>query len=272
MFCPNCGAQNNDEVLNCQKCGFKIKESPASKFKGTMLMMNAPPNIAAMGGPPAAAPAPTAPVAVPPTGPMPGAAAAGSVAANASAAPAVTAKANFKGTMIGVAPPSLSGPAAPAAAPVAGAPHNFSHAPSTTPASPGALQAGVAPPMSPVNPLGGTLVAGDRAALGVHGTSPTAASPVATPPAQGFGGGGGDAFGSTLPSPHDARPGFASTTPSAGNQAPNFANMPQGGVQPTRPMAQAPGTGQAGPSQGILITLIVILCVSLAALVWTVLR
>jgi hypothetical protein len=121
-----------------------------------------------------------------------------------------------------------------------------------------------------VNPLGGTLVAGDKRSLGVADVAINTApnSPVAPTGPMGAGNyGGGDAFGSTLPSGKDA-PTFASTTPSAGNQSPNFANAPQGGVHATRPMAQAP----APTSQGVLITLIVILVVSLCALVWTVLQ
>ena len=42
MFCPNCGTQNPDTATTCSKCGFNLKGASAPKFKGTMLMMNAP--------------------------------------------------------------------------------------------------------------------------------------------------------------------------------------------------------------------------------------
>ncbi|HEX7668631.1 MAG TPA: zinc ribbon domain-containing protein, partial [Polyangiaceae bacterium] len=86
MFCPNCGAQNQDTATACAKCGFALKAAVAApKFKGTMLMMNAPtagkPATPAAAAPPAAAP----PAAAPP----------GPPAAAAQVAP----KPKLKGTM-----------------------------------------------------------------------------------------------------------------------------------------------------------------------------
>ena len=91
MFCPNCGTQNADTATTCSKCGFNLKGAAAPKFKGTMLMVNAPANV----------PRAPAPAAEPekPAGPMPS---------------------KLKGTMLGVAPPSPgAAPAPPQAAPTA---------------------------------------------------------------------------------------------------------------------------------------------------------
>lgn len=107
MFCPNCGAQNQDTANACTKCGFALKAPGAApKFKGTMLMMNAPPAQAKPQAPvPAQAP--------PPGAPPPAAGPPQQAAGPAAAAP----KPKLKGTMIGVAPPSLGSNVGPAAAP-----------------------------------------------------------------------------------------------------------------------------------------------------------
>ena len=51
VFCPNCGTQNEDSATACQKCGFNLKGAAAPKFKGTMLMVNAPPAVPRPGAP-----------------------------------------------------------------------------------------------------------------------------------------------------------------------------------------------------------------------------
>lgn len=72
MFCPNCGTKNDDSALKCSQCGFDQKpKGAAPKHKGTVMMTGSP--------------------------------AANSGAAKPKAMP------NLKGTMVGVAPPDLSG-------------------------------------------------------------------------------------------------------------------------------------------------------------------
>ncbi|MCW5816839.1 MAG: zinc ribbon domain-containing protein [Labilithrix sp.] len=110
MFCPNCGTQNPETAATCTKCGFALK-SAAPKFKGTMLMQGAPPNMQALrdataGAPPPAAGAPPAP--------------SPAVGAGAGNVP----PSRLKGTIVGVAaqprgaapaPPTATGAGAPAA-------------------------------------------------------------------------------------------------------------------------------------------------------------
>src|SRR5205085_6942686 len=70
VFCPNCGTENEEAATTCKKCGFSLKGAAAPKFKGTMLMMNAPAGLrpgAAPGAPAPGAPAP-APMGAPPPG------------------------------------------------------------------------------------------------------------------------------------------------------------------------------------------------------------
>ena len=202
MFCPNCGAQNQDTATACAKCGFALKAAAAApKFKGTMLMMNAP----ATAKPPA--PAAPAPAAAPPQPPPAGAPPA---AAPGAAAPAAAGlKPKMKGTMIGVAPPSMgSNTPPPGAVPAMGPPPQGAIPPPPAnlgatppgfggpPAGFGAPPAGFgAPPQgfgapppgfdapaapqphassSAVNPLGGTVVA-DAGAFG--GGFPPAPAP-----------------------------------------------------------------------------------------------
>ncbi len=110
MFCPNCGNQNPENAPNCVKCGFALKAAAPQKFKGTMMMAEG--------------------LGAPPPGPGPGA-----VGAARPGAPA-----KLKGTMVGVAPPSMG--AAPA---------------------PPQLHS----PEPPANPLGATFALPDAAAMGV---------------------------------------------------------------------------------------------------------
>ncbi|HMA93449.1 MAG TPA: zinc-ribbon domain-containing protein [Polyangiaceae bacterium] len=102
MFCPNCGTQNDDSASACQKCAFNLKGAAAPKFKGTMLMVNAPP----LGG----------------MAPRPGGQGQPGAGASPSARPPAVApraaapaggKPMMKATMIGVAPPSPGGIAPP---------------------------------------------------------------------------------------------------------------------------------------------------------------
>lgn len=180
MFCPNCGTQNDENNAKCQKCGFSIKGAVAPKFKGTMLMMNAPPGVAQRLPSPGGA------------GPV---AKTGQVPAVPAAAPK---KQMAKMTMIGVAPPSPGAVAPPAGKPdpkvgtqVQGStPPPKPTVPSVRPGSiprpqPAARPgAGAAPP---VNPFGGTMLMG--AVPEVQAPPPAAGSletkplAVSTPPA-----------------------------------------------------------------------------------------
>lgn len=72
MFCPNCGTKNDDSAQKCGQCGFDLKpKGAATKHKGTVMMTGSP--VAHLG--------------TEQPKPMP----------------------NLKGTMVGVAPPDLSG-------------------------------------------------------------------------------------------------------------------------------------------------------------------
>src|SRR5512133_548202 len=102
VFCPHCGTQNDDSASACQKCAFNLKGAAAPKFKGTMLMVNAPP----LGG----------------MAPRPGGQGQPGAGASPSARPPAVApraaapaggKPMMKATMIGVAPPSPGGIAPP---------------------------------------------------------------------------------------------------------------------------------------------------------------
>lgn len=158
MFCPNCGTQNDENNAKCQKCGFSIKGALAPKFKGTMLMMNAPPAVAQRLPSPAAG---TGSAAKPPPAPV--------------AAPApVPKKPLSKMTMIGVAPPSPGAVAPPGAKPesrtgtmmVQGSvpqvkpsvPPGQGAAAAPRPSAPPVARAGASRP--PVNPFGGTMLMG----------------------------------------------------------------------------------------------------------------
>ncbi|MCB9578083.1 MAG: zinc ribbon domain-containing protein [Polyangiaceae bacterium] len=139
MFCPNCGTQNQDSATTCTKCGFNLKGAAAPKFKGTMLMMNAPAGI-------------------PRPGDAPGGAASGPPAAPA---PPAAPKPSLKGTMLGVAPPSpgaaprppapAAPPPAPAAAPPAPRrPLRLLRAARRIPSAAPSLRPAVRPPRSPL--------------------------------------------------------------------------------------------------------------------------
>src|SRR5258706_14645236 len=67
VFCPNCGTENEEAATTCKKCGFSLKGAAAPKFKGTMLMMNAPAGLK----PGAPEPAPGAPALAPMAPPVP---------------------------------------------------------------------------------------------------------------------------------------------------------------------------------------------------------
>jgi hypothetical protein len=218
VFCPNCGTQNPDTAQTCSKCNFNLKGAAAPKFKGTMLMQQAP----QVNVPKPAEPAGVAPPATPPpaTGPMPS---------------------KLKGTMVGVAPPMAGSaplppdhgfppPAAPAPA-FGGAtpPPAFGGAPP----GPGAGY-GAQPEQSTfgsnahVNPLGGTMVApeGMGSGFGPPGQGPGA---YGAPPAGAPGGYGAP------PSPYGA------PDPNAGGFG---APQGQGGYGPPQ------GQGGYGPPQG----------------------
>jgi hypothetical protein len=38
LFCPNCGAENKETTVACDRCGFKLSGVSASKFKGTIML------------------------------------------------------------------------------------------------------------------------------------------------------------------------------------------------------------------------------------------
>jgi hypothetical protein len=164
VFCPNCGTQNDDSAVACQKCAFNLKGAAVPKFKGTMLMVNAPPNAPKPAGAGRGLPSATRPL-TPTPAPAPG----------VRSPAAVGQKSQMKATMIGVAPPSAGGIAPPPApapaaqqqtaaafamppqqpAPVR-APEDVSFAGGTA-----VLPAAVPKPATrePVNPLGGTMIA-----------------------------------------------------------------------------------------------------------------
>lgn len=110
MFCPNCGTKNDDSAQKCSQCGFdqKPKGAAAPKHKGTVMMPGSP--VAGLG-----ADKPKSAV-------------------------------NLKGTMVGIAPPDLSG-ALPGAAKPAASPA----AVKSPPASPAAVK-------SPPANLKGTMI------------------------------------------------------------------------------------------------------------------
>lgn len=187
MFCPNCGAPNPDTATTCQKCGFNVKGTASPKFKGTMLMMNAQGGVPGIPNPgvtppmPVGVPAPGNPN---PSGPGP-------------VAPPEGVNPKLKGTMIGVAPPSLG-----AVRPPSGT--------QPSPLAP-AAPAGVAAPVGPapvVNPLGSTLAA-DAGML--------------SPFAQG---------GQFAPHAAHPQPGIPQPAPYA---QPGSGPVPGGGVPPTQP-------------------------------------
>lgn len=105
MFCPNCGTKNDDSAQKCSQCGFDQKpKGPGPKHKGTVMMTGSP--VANLG---AEKPKPSMPNL---KGTMVGVAPpdlSGTLAASAKPAASSTAKAapNLKGTMVGVAPPGI---------------------------------------------------------------------------------------------------------------------------------------------------------------------
>ena len=191
MFCPNCGTGNDDGATKCQHCGFSLKPSEGPKFKGTMMMMNAPEAQEALrkagvqvpGSFPTDTTTPSSGGTQPSLGQIP-------EAAPDPQAPVVepAVKPKLKGTMIGVAPPALglqmdspAGAAKPSSIPPAGgsgvAATVAQPAAVPDPAASGSAQsrgtaatmpqaAAPVPPLASaphqparVNPLGGTVVA-----------------------------------------------------------------------------------------------------------------
>lgn len=221
VFCPNCGTQNEDSATACQKCGFNLKGAAAPKFKGTMLMVNAPPAV-----------------------PRPGAPAAGTAAGSPSAKPAAPAAAKpvMKATMIGVAPPSPGAVAPPGPAPVPAAP---AAAPGTSamaatlgsPVAPPAPQPAPAP--EAVNPLGGTMVAGPGGMMGYGGApTPGGQAPAPSP-----------AYAPT-PAFSPAQAPIGSPSPMAGAQNALSATTPSGYAPGEfgAPAAPAPNPGWGAPA------------------------
>jgi hypothetical protein len=233
VFCPNCGTENDDAATTCKKCGFNLKGAAAPKFKGTMLMMNAPAGLnrpPGAPGAPAAAPPPAAPpMGAPPQAAPPGAGSAG--------------RPMLKGTMLGVAPPSMGAHGPPAGMAPAAPPHGAPPAPVGSPHGAGAppAPAPMGPPPGGVNPLGGTIVA-DPAGVGFspYGQGPGAygAPPQGSPP-------GGPQGGFGPP------PGFGQPPAQGGFGAPD--HHAGGGFPPPGGHGQPPA-GQGGfgapPAQG----------------------
>ncbi len=186
MFCPNCGTQNPETAATCTKCNFNLKGAAAPKFKGTMLMMNNPGAIPAVPRPPTPAGAAPPPGGGPPFG---GGGGEGAPLGNPAPMPS-----KLKGTMVGVAPPMgiPPTPPRPPSIPPGG----------DVPPPPAFVMGGQqpqmgnigtpppfgAPPMNPVNPLGGTVAADGPNPFG-FGAPPAQAAPQ-QPGSGGFGGGG----------------------------------------------------------------------------------
>jgi hypothetical protein len=233
VFCPNCGTQNDESNAKCQKCGFNIKGAVAPKFKGTMLMMNAPPGVAQRAPSPAAAPVPK-PAPVPaPMAPAP-----------VAAAPK---KSLAKATMIGVAPPSPGAVTPPAQKPdpKTGTLVQGSTPPSRPSAPPSRGAAGIPRPApapsaapavrqasgAPVNPFGGTMLMGAVPEIPPAQPSPPAQNSMAGPtmvaasapvPTEDK---GSFATSPTNPAPpnYDQSSALSTTTPSVAPPAPAIA-------------------------------------------------
>jgi len=241
VFCPNCGTQNPDAAEACSKCNFHLKRVSAQKFKGTMLMMNAP---GAAGGPTASVPAPPpgpAPAPAPPLPPV----GARPVGAVGQPAPAGGGSNKLKGTMVGVAPPMglMGGVGSPApAAPVAPATvaHGAHGSAAPTPDMPpgGVGHAADAGSFSPpgqggVNPLGGTVVA----SAGPYGVAP------------GAGTYQGQGLGSATPyAPYASSQGYKTADLPQPPGAMTPYGRPAGGLAPPGAMRSL-AVASAGPQQ-----------------------
>lgn len=224
MFCPNCGTQNDDNGMKCQKCGFNLKGAAAPKFKGTMLMMNSP--MAA------------APRAAPPAGISPGA--------------VPWPKSMGKATMIGVAPPSpgaIAPPVSHAPKPAVAPATSNAPMPATPPpalvSSPIPRTVSVSPAVgqasgNPVNPLGGTMLMGSVAS-GPSAGAPSVGVPEAIESAEPPAGDRTVTSEGAPPAHAAAAPKLESTTPSASPPAqasppvPEPSNMPAIGTADTTP-------------------------------------
>lgn len=213
MFCPNCGAPNADDATTCQKCGFNIKGTASPKFKGTMLMMNANPGaVPGAPNPGLTPPMPTAADAQKPAIPRPGPAQPNS---------------KLKGTMIGVAPPSLGATAPEPAAPPAGF------------GTPGQISPTQVSPVSP--DAGAPPQAGGMGSVGV--------SPGHVQPAQ-FPGGGPSDFGQPAAGPApDMAAAAAMAAAGAVGGVPETQPRPTD-PRPTEPGASAPNMEAAQPGAG----------------------
>lgn len=231
MFCPNCGTQNDDSVATCQKCGFNVKGAAAPKFKGTMLMVNAPSGI------PRPGPTAGSPSARPP-GP----------------------KAILKGTMLGVAPPPAGGVTPPPAAQQAVHPSPVASvgqgagAPGPAPAPAPGMPAPAGPPGTEVNPLGGTMVA-DPSAMGAPGAPAfgglAAGAPAVAPPGAQPGFPPQDPAAAPAPGWAQPQPGPAAAGSPPGYGAPMGAPPPATGLAPSpagmQPAAPVGPTGAGRP-------------------------
>lgn len=265
MFCPNCGTQNIDTAATCTKCGSQLKAAGApagggAKFKGTMLMMNQPP-MGQTPAPGAAVPTP------PPAAPTPSANPAPAAPA-ASGGPPRPMPNKLKGTMVGVAPPNLMGAAPPPSSPQPATPAAFQPpaadpAPAFAPTPEAPISPGYgAPGGSPVNPLGGTVAAGDSpfasggpyaggGAAGGYGGAPQGpgyGAPQGAPAPEGNLGnpyGTPPAYGAPQGAPQTYGQDFGAQNP-GGNPA---AMQPMGGGYGGGPMMGGPGGmgGGGGP-------------------------
>jgi hypothetical protein len=226
VFCPNCGTENDAQATSCKKCGFNLKGAAAPKFKGTMLMVNAPPSVPRI----AATPGPGAVAPIGPAVPAP--------------------RPRLKGTMLGVAPPSPGGIAPPppleAAQPQVPPP----------PHGPGPAQPAALGPRSPsVNPLGGTMIASDadapQAFQPVAGRPAAQAGFAATPDAGALANAHEPGFAPQAVAPAGAFPGLGAPPGSVDVQPP--AAPPAYGALPAQPQVPAalPWAAQQGyPGQG----------------------
>ncbi len=208
MFCPNCGTQNPETAATCTKCNFNLKGAAAPKFKGTMLMMNNPGVTPAVPRPPTpagAAPPPGGPLATPAPGEL-------------GAPLAVPMPSKLKGTMVGVAPPTGGIPPTPPRPPSFPPAGDVPPPPAFVTGGQGMLgtPAPFPAPPGPVNPLGGTIAAGDQTPFGYGGAPPAQAAPQQQPGSGGFGGGG-----------YGQGPGAGQLGPGQGGPPPGFGGPPQ---------------------------------------------
>jgi zinc-ribbon domain len=236
VFCPNCGTQNPETAATCTKCNFNLKGAAAPKFKGTMLMMNNP-------GVTPAVPRPPTPVgAAPPPGAPLGDAGPGG--------PPAPMPSKLKGTMVGVAPPMgiPPTPPRPPSIPPADVPPPPAFVTSGQPAL-GTPPPFPAPP-GPVNPLGGTIAAGDANPF-AYGAPPPAQAAPQQGGSGGFGGGGYGQPNQGPGGPGDFGGGMGQGGPPAFGAPPPQQQQPQDWGAPPMQQQQQPmgmgGMGMGGP-------------------------